>query len=432
MPLLTEGEGAGAVGRDRDGHLDRLRPLDRVGDLEHAEPAEVVGRDDPHLEEPSRDRHLLVAADAQPQDVATRRGFRGDRDRLRVVVVGGVVGEPGALLRLRQREILPEVGARLLVGADAERRLMLVRKPEVLRAGRIGPGSLPFPRLAVPAEEVSVEQSAHLPACRDLHLRAHGAAGGQRFSRAPPAVDDAGRGATPDGEILLELVARHEECRAEGVVSARPRVVRQARHVDVEPEERAERARVFAPVEPPQRADTPLIADRAPRDGERARQGCEELGRRGRGGTRLLPGWHRAGVEHAEHPLPAFGGLHRGDRRRQVVEPHASLRDVAVVAARAVGLEKHRRGGCGDGLTRLGRPARRTRDREHHAARQHGGRAAPRRPAETGHSGAALVHATHGKGGVVRMTPESAAVANHDSPYGTVRATAPQHRLPGG
>jgi len=73
-------------------------------------------------------------------------------------------------------------------------------------------------------------------------------------------------------------------------------------------------------------------------------------------GLRLFGGGHLAGIEDAEHLLPPFGRLDRGDGKWQVVEPDAALLGLFRVALRAVGRKEclmagvhFRGGGRGDG-----------------------------------------------------------------------------------
>ena len=233
-----------------------------------------------------------------------------------------------------------EIGAVVFVRLDAKLRLVLVGKAEVLRLVGIGTRRLPFLALAIAAEEVAIEQAFDLLAGRRLHLPAFGLPFRLGVTRLRPV---GGRGRdrrAADREILLELVARHEKPRADRVEGAGACVGWQARRVDLDAEQVAERVAILAAVEPTDERDLALVADRLAGGGEGLRKIGEELELGVGLGLRLFGGGHLAGIEDAKHLLPAFGRLDRGDGKWQVVEPDAALLGLFRVALHAVGREE--------------------------------------------------------------------------------------------
>ena len=227
-----------------------------------------------------------------------------------------------------------------LILSDPKPGLDIIRQSEVFRLGRVGTGRLPFPRLPIAADEVAIENAAHFPTGRDFHFRADRLPRRGRTARLLPAGDRRAGRLPAEGEVLLKLIARHEERGADRVERPAPLVIGQAAHIDINIEPRLERVFVFAAVKPAECGDPALVADRLAGRGQSLRERGEKL-RLGCGfGLRLVFRRHLTGVEHVEHLLPPLGGLDGGNRGRQVVEPHGCIFDALGMAFETVCCEQ--------------------------------------------------------------------------------------------
>ena len=140
--------------------------------------------------------------------------------------------------------------------------------------------------------------------------------------------------------VLFELAGGHEQACADGVEGQRVGVGRQVAHIDLHPEQVAERVFVFATVKPPHRDPASLIGEALAGDDHRLGEHVEEvgLGRRLRLG--LVGGRHLARVERTEHLLPPLRGCHAVEREREIVNTEIGLRRLPSMTCRTVGRQK--------------------------------------------------------------------------------------------
>ena len=173
---------------------------------------------------------------------------------------------------------------------------------------------------------------------------------GQRFfrlltelllhTRGRMLLERGGNRISADRFVLFELAGGHEQACADGVEGQRARVGRQVAHIDLHPEQIAERVFVFATVEPSHRDPASLIGEALASDDHRLGEHVEEvgLGRRLRLG--LFGGRHLTRVECTEHLLPPLGGCHAVEREREIVDTEVGLRRLPSMACRTVGRQK--------------------------------------------------------------------------------------------
>jgi hypothetical protein len=144
---------------------------------------------------------------------------------------------------------------------------------------------------------------------------------------------------TTEGQIALDLVARHEQRNPDRIESSRAPVGRQITRIDLDAEQIAYRVAILALVEPPQRDATLLVADDFSRLSERLRSAANSSVFRSWVGCSASSGGIAA-IELVEDFLPAIGLFNRLYGERDIVQPQLSFLLFCPVAFGTVILEK--------------------------------------------------------------------------------------------
>ena len=145
---------------------------------------------------------------------------------------------------------------------------------------------------------------------------------------------------SPQGEVLLDLVAGHEKRRPHGIERARAAVRRQIAHVNLHTEQVADGIAVLPTIEPAHRDLSSVVADDFACGYERVRERVKKLRLASALGLFCIVRRHLAGVQLIENLLPPVSAFDGRNCECDVIEPQLAFLLFLVVALDAVVLEE--------------------------------------------------------------------------------------------